>query len=149
MFCDIVILYVIIEFATFSELHDDKDVVGGIEYLVKFDDIFVVDELEDFDLSFDLDDKRITLDIMFLFFILRLFMILTATRTPVMSCLASYFKYWYISPLRIHLSRLCGPICSARYALLPSEYNNHCLTHLITSSRILFNGLITKFLIIY
>ena len=86
---DVVILYVVIEFSALGKFHDNKDVVGGIQYFIELDDVLVVDEFEYFDLSFDLGGTRGTLDIMFLFFILRLLIILTATRTPVMSCLAS------------------------------------------------------------
>lgn len=93
---DVVILYIVIEFAALCEFHDDEDIVGGVEYFVQFDDVLVVDEFEYFDLSFDLGLNWVTLEIIFLFFILRLFMIFTATRTPVMSCLASILSSVYI-----------------------------------------------------
>lgn len=86
---DIVILYVIVKFSAVCQFHDDEDVVGGIEYLIKFDDILVADEFEYLDLSFDLNLVGYTFEIRFLFFILRLLMIFMATFTPVRSCFAS------------------------------------------------------------
>lgn len=90
------VMYIIIELPTLCIFHDDKNIVGSIQYLIKFDDIFVIDEFQYFDLSFDLHVGGNTLEIMFLFFILRLFMILTATLTPVRSCLASRSTEMYI-----------------------------------------------------
>jgi len=89
-------MYIIIELSALCVLHDDEDVIGGIEDFVEFDDILVVDEFEYFDLSFDLSRRSTTLDIIFLFFILRLFRILTATFNPVKSCLASGWHKRYI-----------------------------------------------------
>lgn len=96
LFSDVVVLDIVVELATLCEFHDDEDVVGGVEYFVEFDDVLMVDEFEYLDLSFDLGGRTGTLEIMFLFFILRLLMILTATRTPVMSCRASILKGRYI-----------------------------------------------------
>lgn len=56
----------------------------------------MVDEFEDADLPFDLLARGGTLEIICLFFILRLFIILTATLTPVRSCLASASHHFYI-----------------------------------------------------
>ena len=89
-------MYIIIELSALCVLHDDEDVIGGIKDFVEFDDILVVDEFEYFDLSFDLSRRSTTLDIIFLFFILRLFRILTATFNPVKSCLASGWHKRYI-----------------------------------------------------
>ena len=89
IFRDLVALDVIIEFSSLGQLHYDEDVVSRIEDLIQFDDVWVVDEFKYLDLPFDLLIQRLTLDIMFLFFILRLFNIFTATFTPVKSCLAS------------------------------------------------------------
>jgi hypothetical protein len=55
-FCDFVILDKVIQFALRSEFHDDKNIIGGIEDFIQFDDVGVVDELEDLDLSFDFGD---------------------------------------------------------------------------------------------
>ena len=49
----------------------------------------MTDEAKDTDLSFDLHVGKSTLEIMFLFFILSLLMILTATFAPVSICLPS------------------------------------------------------------
>ena len=64
-------MYIIIELSALCVLHDDEDVIGGIEDFVEFDDILVVDEFEYFDLSYDLSRRSTTLDIIFLCFILR------------------------------------------------------------------------------
>ena len=89
LLADIVILYVVVQFAAVCQFHDDEDVVGGIEYLIEFDDILVADEFEYLDLSLDLYEVGSTFEMRFLFFILRLLMILMATFTPVRSCFAS------------------------------------------------------------
>jgi hypothetical protein len=44
VFADIIILYVIVQFSSICEFHDDKDVVGGVEYFIKFDDVLMADE---------------------------------------------------------------------------------------------------------
>jgi len=93
---DFIILYIIIELSSLRKFHDDKDIFSGVKYFIEFDNVLVVDEFEYFDLSFDLNRGMVTLEIMFLFFIRRLFIIFTATRTPVMSCLASILDSLYI-----------------------------------------------------
>lgn len=90
---DIIVLNIVIELPFFSDLHDDKDIIGRIKDFIELDDILVIDELEYSDFSFYLSYKETTFDIIFLLFILRLFMIFTATRTPVRSCRASSFFY--------------------------------------------------------
>jgi hypothetical protein len=116
---DIVILNVIVELAAVGQFHDDEDVVGGIEYLVKLDDVLVADELEDLNLALDLSGRGGTLEMRFLFFILRLFMILMATFTPVRSCFASEEPSTYPSPSRTPPSRSYGPGCNAQCELPP------------------------------
>jgi len=117
---DIIILYIVVEFAALGELHNHEDVVGRVQHLVQLDDILVVDEFQDLDLPFHLPRALGTFEIMFLFFILRLFMILTATCTPVMSCRASSLGGEYISPSRTRPCRWSGPGCSVQCALLTS-----------------------------
>lgn len=95
---DVVVLDVVVEFPSVCELHDDEDVVGGVQHLVQLDDVLMTDKLKDLDLSLHLTQINATLEIMFLFFILRLLMILTATLTPVISCLASTFSHSYLLP---------------------------------------------------
>lgn len=51
--CDFVILDKIIELTFWGQFHNDKDIIGGVEDLIQFDDVGVVDKLENFDLSFD------------------------------------------------------------------------------------------------
>ena len=53
-FSNFVILNKVVQFSFRSQLHNDEDIIGGIEYFIKLDDIGVVDELENLDLSFDL-----------------------------------------------------------------------------------------------
>lgn len=98
IFRDIIILDVIVEFSSICEFHDDEDIIGSIEDLVKFDDVLVVDELKYFDLPFHLNVILFTFEIIFLFFIFLLLMIFTATLTPVKSCLASNSYPVYLSP---------------------------------------------------
>jgi len=86
---EIVVLYVVVELSALGHLHDHKDVTGGVQHFVEFDYVRVVDKLEDPDLPLDLPHHTSTFEIMFLFFILDLFRILTATFVPVRSCLAS------------------------------------------------------------
>lgn len=93
---DIVVLDVVVEFSPLCEFHDDEDVVGGVEHFVEFDDVVVVDELKDPNLPLDLSLDTCTLEIICLFFILRLFIIFTATLTPVRSCRASDSHHLYI-----------------------------------------------------
>jgi len=130
---DLIELDVVVQFASLGQLHDDEYVVAGVQDLVKLDDIVVVDELEDSYFPFDLNQQLATLDIMCLLFILRLFIILTATRTPVRSCRASSFIKKYISPSQILLFRWSFPECSVRYAPHPSKYiiNNSPLPTLV------------------
>lgn len=96
LLADVVILDVVVQFSSVGQFHDHEDVVGGVEHLVQLDDILMRDELEDLDLALDLRGEGGTLDIRFLFFILRLLMILMATFTPVRSCLASEETATYI-----------------------------------------------------
>jgi len=119
LLADIVILYVIVQFAAVCQFHDDEDVVGGIEYLVEFDDILVADEFEYLDLSLDLNEAGSTFEMRFLFFILRLLMILMATFTPVRSCFASEEWDMYISPLRSRPCRLFFLRCNDRCEPIP------------------------------
>jgi hypothetical protein len=98
VFRDIIILYVVVEFAAVCEFHDDEDVIGSIEYFIELDDILMVDELEYLDLPLHLSRSSPTFEIIFLFFIFLLLMIFTATRTPVKSCLASNSHPPYLSP---------------------------------------------------
>ena len=93
---DVVILYVVVQLSTFGKFHNDEDIVAGVQNFVKFDDVVVVDEFENPDFPFDLGRGRGTFEIMCLPFILRLFIIFTATRTPVRSCRASTSTYSYI-----------------------------------------------------
>ena len=93
---DVVILDVVVQFPAVCELHDDEDVVGGVQHLVQLDDVLMTDKLEDLDLPLYLTHPTCTLEIMFLFFILRLLMIFTATFTPVISCLASASTHSYL-----------------------------------------------------
>lgn len=93
---NVIALDIIIELSALSQLHYNENIVSGVQNLIQFDDVGVVDEFEYLDLSFYLFIMDFTLDIMFLFFILRLLRILTATLTPVKSCLASICGGWYI-----------------------------------------------------
>lgn len=104
-FTDFVILNVVVELSAFCEFHDDENVVAGVEDFIELNDVVVVNEFEDADLSFDLGCPMSTFEIMCLLFILRLLMILTATLTPVRSCRASISQQTYISPLRTLPSR--------------------------------------------
>jgi len=117
---DVIILNVIVKFSTLCKFHDDEDVIGCIKDFIEFDDVLVVDEFEYFDLSFDLDRKRVTFEIIFLFFILRLLMILTATLSPVRSCLASESMHPYLSLYRSLLFRSSSPKYNDRCAPTPS-----------------------------
>lgn len=93
---DVVILYVIVQFPSVCKLHNDEDVVGGVQHLVQLDNVLMTDKLQYLDLSLYLNPPTCTLEIIFLFFILRLLMILTATLTPVISCLASALTHPYL-----------------------------------------------------
>lgn len=121
-FADLIELDIVVQFASFSQFHDDKYVIAGVEDFVKFDDVVVVDELEDSYLPFDLNRPVCTLEIICLLFIFRLLIILTATRTPVRSCRASIYLNEYISPSQTRLFRWSFPKCNARYAPHPSKY---------------------------
>ena len=96
LFSKIIVLYIVIKLASFSHFHDNIDISGGIKYFKKFDDMWVIDESQNLDLSFDLFGFSGTFDIIFLFFIFNLLMILTATLVPVRSCLASECRSEYI-----------------------------------------------------
>lgn len=127
---DLMGLDVIKELALLRKFHDDEDVVGGIEDLVQFDDVGVVDEPEYLDLSLDLLEESGTLEIMFLFLILRLLRILMATLMPVRSCLASCLALEYISPLQSHRFRSSSPGCNGRCAPIPSYlYQRYLLSN--------------------
>ncbi len=104
IFSKIIVLYIVIELAPFSQFHDYIDVSSGVEYFKKFDDMWVIDESQNLNLSFDLIRFQSTFDIIFLFFIFDLLMILTATLVPVRSCLASEFWSDYILLWRTLLS---------------------------------------------
>lgn len=52
---DVIVLDVVVELAAFCVFHDDEDVVGGVEHLIQFDDVLVVDKLEDAYFSLDLE----------------------------------------------------------------------------------------------
>jgi len=56
----------------------------------------MIDKLQNLDFSFDLIELQVTFEIIFLFFILDLLMIFTATFVPVRSCLASKSIKCYI-----------------------------------------------------
>jgi len=96
-FLNVMRLNVVVELSSFCQFHDDKDVVGGVQHFIEFDNIGMVNKFQYFDLSFDLNTNSYTFEIMFLFFIFRLFIILTATFTPVKSCRASIFTQTYPS----------------------------------------------------
>ena len=51
---EIILLQVLIELAIFGQLHNNKDLLGCVKYLVKFDDVRVGDESEDSNFPFDL-----------------------------------------------------------------------------------------------
>ncbi len=55
LFSDLIVLYEVVQLTLGGEFHDDEDVVGGVEHFVKLDDVGVVDEFEDLDLSFYLN----------------------------------------------------------------------------------------------
>lgn len=118
---DLMCLDVVEKFSLLCEFHDDEDVVGGIEYLIQFDDVSVVDKPEYLDLSLDLHEESGTLEIMFLFLILRLLRILMATLMPVRSCLASGLALEYISPLQSRRFRSSCQGCNGRRAPIPSD----------------------------
>jgi hypothetical protein len=44
LFREDIIMYIIIELSSLCVLHDDEDIIGGIEYFVEFDDILMIDE---------------------------------------------------------------------------------------------------------
>lgn len=85
LFVDIIILDVVIELSFFGHLHHNENVGCCVQHLIKLDNVGVVDKLQDADLPLDLLPSTTTFEIMFLFFIRALFMIFTATRTPVKS----------------------------------------------------------------
>ena len=116
----LIILDVIIELSSLSQFHDHEDIIAGVKNFIELYNIVMIYELKDTYLSFDLSTNQNTLDIMCLLFILRLFIILTATGTPVRSCRASNFTYVYISLSQNLLSLQFCPKYSARYVLPPS-----------------------------
>ena len=86
---------ILIELPVCGQFHNDEDIIRGIQYLVEFDDIGMVDELEDLDFPLHLNSPSTTFEIIFLFFIFLLLMILTATSKPVRSCLAPSSHHTY------------------------------------------------------
>lgn len=114
----IIILNKVIELSAFCHLHNNEDIGCRVEDLIQFDDIGVADKFEDLDLSFDLCEVYVTFEIMFLFFILDLLMILTATLVPVRSCLASKCLNLYTWLGRTLLSQWSCQECSVQYGLL-------------------------------
>jgi len=54
---ELVFIDILIKFSSLGHLHDNEDVSGGIEYLIKFDDVWVANKFEDFNLAGDLDLK--------------------------------------------------------------------------------------------
>jgi len=96
IFFEVIILYKVIKFSSFCYFHYNKDISCCVEYFIQFNDIGMVDKLQNLDLSFDLVELLVTFEIIFLFFILDLLMILTATLVPVRSCLASKSRKCYI-----------------------------------------------------
>jgi hypothetical protein len=79
-------LEILVELSSRRQLHDYEDVCGGVEDFVELDDVGMVKGLVVPDLPLDLHTLATTFDIIFLFFILTLLMILTATLAPVSSC---------------------------------------------------------------
>jgi hypothetical protein len=55
LLADLIELNIVVQLAALSQLHDDEDVVAGVEDLVKLNNVVVVDELQDPDLPFDLN----------------------------------------------------------------------------------------------
>jgi hypothetical protein len=39
-----IIVDIIVELSTLGVFHNDEDIIGGIEYFIEFDNIFVIDE---------------------------------------------------------------------------------------------------------
>lgn len=85
----VMFLDVLVQLPSFRDLHYDEDIIGSVQHFIELDDVGVVDEFQYFDLSFNLDGFRGTLDIILTFLIFSLLMILTATGRLVRSCLAS------------------------------------------------------------
>lgn len=98
---DIIILNVVVKLSSVCEFHDHEDIIGGIKHFIELDNVLMTDEFQDFNFSLDLGDRGSTFEMRFLFFILRLLIILIATFTPVRSCLASESVRVYLSLLRI------------------------------------------------
>ncbi len=119
LLADVVILNVVVELPPVSQLHYNEYIVGGVQYFVELNYILVANKLKDFYLSLHLSRPIPTLEIIFLFFIFRLFIIFTATLTPVRSCLASTSQQKYISPLRTRLSLLSCLGCNDQCEPLP------------------------------
>ena len=49
----LVFYYVVEELAVLHELHDEEQLLGGLDYLVELDEVRVADEFEDVDLAGD------------------------------------------------------------------------------------------------
>ncbi len=86
------IFYQIEQILIVGHFHHHINVRIGVQHFIKLDDVGMVEDLEDANLTLYLFKAIFTLEIIFLFFILGLFMILTATLTPVRSCFASAFS---------------------------------------------------------
>lgn len=89
-FTQVMFLEIVVELPPWSQFHDHKDVLAGVEHFIKFDDIGVTDQFEYPNFAFDLGCRMGTLEIILLLRILALLMILTATLAPVSSCLPSW-----------------------------------------------------------
>lgn len=55
---DFVVLNKIIELSFWGQFHNHKDVIGGIKYFIKLDNVRMIDEFENFDLSFNLNSNK-------------------------------------------------------------------------------------------
>ena len=44
IFTDLIELDIVVQFASLCQLHDNKNIVAGVQNLVKFDNVVVVDE---------------------------------------------------------------------------------------------------------
>ncbi len=55
---DVIVLDVIVKFATFCVFHYHKDVVGRVQYFVELDDVLMVDKLKDAYFPLDLSLGR-------------------------------------------------------------------------------------------
>ena len=58
LLCDFVGLDEIIKLSFGGKLHDDKNIIGSIEYFIKFDDVRMIDEFQYFYLALDLKYQK-------------------------------------------------------------------------------------------